>query len=359
MTDASAKVVMDQDYLPFGGDLARPNQVEIQNDTKESYKYTGQKQVVSTGLYYYGARYYDPEIGRFVTEDSYRGRLHVPQNQNLYLYVLNNPLKYTDPDGHDYLGIGESLDGLAKKGNLPFERTVSKEVDSKFASELFSIAIGFTPVDVYKDAVDLAFGRDVMTGDKMNRLWLGAMILTPEIVDKGIKAGLKYGDEVLETASDIDKVARGEITDLLQTRVNDVRSALPSKLKRSGNAGLAKINIEGLPNEIVAHSRINKITDKGAEGFALLKNEQDWIFKPKYVDPDNIRVGTPNACLRKWDTEFKILDDIAGKIGDNKNITGKIDLFTERATCASCSDIIMDFRNNYPNIKLDVYTGNK
>jgi RHS repeat-associated protein len=123
MTDASANVVMDQDYLPFGGDLARPNQIEVQNDTNESYKYTGQKQVVSIGLYYYGARYYDPEIGRFTREDSYRGRLHVPQNQNLYLYVLNNPLKYTDPDGHDYLGIGEALDDLAEKGELPWDRT--------------------------------------------------------------------------------------------------------------------------------------------------------------------------------------------------------------------------------------------
>ncbi|TDX53266.1 hypothetical protein [Orenia marismortui] len=54
MTDASGKVVMDQDYLPFDGDLARPNQIEVQNDTGESYKYTAQKQVVSIGLYYYG-----------------------------------------------------------------------------------------------------------------------------------------------------------------------------------------------------------------------------------------------------------------------------------------------------------------
>jgi hypothetical protein len=41
MTDASGKVIMDQDYLPFGGDLARPNQIEVQNDSGESYKYTG------------------------------------------------------------------------------------------------------------------------------------------------------------------------------------------------------------------------------------------------------------------------------------------------------------------------------
>ncbi|WP_083189831.1 RHS repeat domain-containing protein [Orenia metallireducens] len=100
MTDSSGKVVIDQDYLPFGGDLARSNQIEIQNDSGENYKYTGQKQVVSIGLYYYGARYYDPEIGRFVTEDSYRGELDKPQTQHLYIYVTNNPLRYTDPSGN-------------------------------------------------------------------------------------------------------------------------------------------------------------------------------------------------------------------------------------------------------------------
>ncbi|TDX53268.1 RHS repeat-associated core domain-containing protein [Orenia marismortui] len=103
MTDTSAKVVMDQDYLPFGGDLARPNQIEVQNDSEERYKYTGQKQVVSIGLYYYGARYYDSGIGRFTREDSYRGELDDPQSQNVYIYVMNNPLVYIDPDGHKHI----------------------------------------------------------------------------------------------------------------------------------------------------------------------------------------------------------------------------------------------------------------
>ncbi|OCL26025.1 hypothetical protein U472_08355 [Orenia metallireducens] len=51
---------------------------------------------MSIGLYYYGARYYDPEIGRFTREDTYRGRLDNPQSQN----VMNSPLKYIDPSGH-------------------------------------------------------------------------------------------------------------------------------------------------------------------------------------------------------------------------------------------------------------------
>ena len=100
MTDREGKITFDQDYLPFGGDLPKVGQVEVQNDSNEGHKYTGQQEVVSIGLYYYGARYYDPEIGRFITEDSYRGELNNPQSQNLYIYVMNNPLRYVDPSGH-------------------------------------------------------------------------------------------------------------------------------------------------------------------------------------------------------------------------------------------------------------------
>ena len=50
--------------------------------------------------YYYGARYYDPAIGRFITEDTYPGEMNNPQSQNLYVYVMNNPLRYIDPTGH-------------------------------------------------------------------------------------------------------------------------------------------------------------------------------------------------------------------------------------------------------------------
>lgn len=62
--------------------------------------YTGGIYDETTGLYYLNARYYDPENGRFLTEDTYRGEMNEPDTLHLYVYCKNNPINYVDPSGH-------------------------------------------------------------------------------------------------------------------------------------------------------------------------------------------------------------------------------------------------------------------
>ncbi|WP_308422756.1 RHS repeat-associated core domain-containing protein [Paenibacillus abyssi] len=64
------------------------------------FGYTGLGYDYTNGLNYARARYYQPELGRFISEDTYKGDMWNPQSQNLYGYVHNNPLIYTDPTGH-------------------------------------------------------------------------------------------------------------------------------------------------------------------------------------------------------------------------------------------------------------------
>jgi len=64
--------------------------------------FTGQR-LDDTGLYYYGARYYDPLIGRFISPDPFVKSIANPQMLNRFSYVLNNPLKYVDPSGLDFV----------------------------------------------------------------------------------------------------------------------------------------------------------------------------------------------------------------------------------------------------------------
>ena len=56
--------------------------------------FTGQRQDASSGLDYYGARYYDPVLGQFASADS------VADGLNRYGYVHGNPTTFTDPSGH-------------------------------------------------------------------------------------------------------------------------------------------------------------------------------------------------------------------------------------------------------------------
>ena len=82
-------------YTDFG-------ETTIQGDdqAKNEVCYTGGIYDQSTGLYYLNARYYNPEDGRFMTEDSYRGEIMNPEIGHLYVYCANNPVNYVDPSGH-------------------------------------------------------------------------------------------------------------------------------------------------------------------------------------------------------------------------------------------------------------------
>jgi len=67
---------------------------------------TGQREEVTLGLYDYGARFYSPSLGRFISADSIVPEASNPQSFNRYSYVLGNPLKYVDSTGHWYYEPG-------------------------------------------------------------------------------------------------------------------------------------------------------------------------------------------------------------------------------------------------------------
>jgi RHS repeat-associated protein len=104
MTDASGSVVWRADYKPFGEE-------HLITGTKENdLRFVGKEKDKETGLLYFGARYMEALIGRFLTPDpigavdARTGKtndkiIKNPQGLNLYAYALNNPYRYIDPDG--------------------------------------------------------------------------------------------------------------------------------------------------------------------------------------------------------------------------------------------------------------------
>jgi RHS repeat-associated protein len=92
-----------QRYYPWGAIRPGPD-----NALPTDYTFTGQKLDESTGLMYYGARYYDPALGRFISADPIVPEPGNSQALNRYSYVYNNPLRYTDPTGHQPGWIGRA-----------------------------------------------------------------------------------------------------------------------------------------------------------------------------------------------------------------------------------------------------------
>ena len=94
-------------YTPYGADADETGTATVK------YKYTDKEQD-ETGLYYYGARYYDAELGRFMAADSILPDPYDSQQLNRFAYVRNNPVKLVDPDGHKAINpISLILDGGA------------------------------------------------------------------------------------------------------------------------------------------------------------------------------------------------------------------------------------------------------
>jgi len=119
VTNAAGQVVSQHDYLPFGEEWQAPL------SPTPLVQFTEKERDRETGLDYFGARYYASQTGRFTTTDPFldvEKSLIEPQRWNRYAYALNNPLKFTDPDGKNpVLVVGGVIWGLYEIGSSIYD----------------------------------------------------------------------------------------------------------------------------------------------------------------------------------------------------------------------------------------------
>jgi len=101
VTDDYGTVVYAAAHDPYGGE-----QLTWINTYNPSLKFSGKERDIESGLDYFGARYYDRSMFRFLNADpmiSTKLGLVNPQFWNLYAYCGNNPIGYIDTDGRSFL----------------------------------------------------------------------------------------------------------------------------------------------------------------------------------------------------------------------------------------------------------------
>lgn len=113
-----------QHYQPFGESI---------EGAVDDVGYTGHRFDADTGLVYMQARYYDPVIGRFYSNDPKGTASFLSEGKiqgfNRYAYAANNPYKYVDPDGRDYeetfLSLKVPFVGAVDVGTVGFKPNAS------------------------------------------------------------------------------------------------------------------------------------------------------------------------------------------------------------------------------------------
>jgi RHS repeat-associated protein len=113
LTDASGQIVEEYKYGPYG----RPQIIDplgnelVESSVGNSLLFTANVYEPELGLYYFGARYYDPDLGRFVSPDPLTGAY----SENPYVYAANNPLNLVDR-----FGLVEAVPAIGELTRLTF-----------------------------------------------------------------------------------------------------------------------------------------------------------------------------------------------------------------------------------------------
>ena len=100
LTDENGNVAATYVYDAYG------NLVASTGTASTAYKYVGAERYreAGYGLLWVGSRHYDPEVGRWTTEDTWLGDPYRTLSVNRYLYCEGDPVKLTDPGGNSWVG---------------------------------------------------------------------------------------------------------------------------------------------------------------------------------------------------------------------------------------------------------------
>ena len=275
------------DYYPYGS--VRIDE-HLNNGYQNQYKFTGKELDDGTDLYYYGARYYSSELGRFMSKDPWAGNMTDPQSFNKYSYVMNNPVKYVDPTGEEPVSI-TIIAAAALAAYLVVDSgiTPGQLLDSSpyITGDLNDIYVG---------------------GGASHHLFSGDPVTPEDRVNAAFFAAAPYA-----TARSLDVV--GKVADNVATKVDNVINSIknipdfivtPKGTAIPGNQSVMKDGFDaaGFPSE-PTRAPGTKYTMPDGSNTRIMEpngpNNRRAVFENSMNQPINVDTGKPAQGTTKQD----------------------------------------------------------
>ncbi|RJE91288.1 hypothetical protein D3P07_04335 [Paenibacillus sp. 1011MAR3C5] len=207
------------------------NTLQAIEPVSNPFRYSGELWDNSAGLQYLRARWYDPSLGRFINEDTYKGEINNPITLNLYTYVYNNPLIYTDPSGHcgvkSWVDAGDCVvDFIPVVGGVKSvqEAVTGKNVVTGEKLSATNRVVGLVGV-IPGGKLAAKGGKGIVAGIKKlfkscNCFTAGTKVQTDE-GEKPIEE-IAVGDRVLAKSDETGEVAYKEVVGLFQKQADEI-----------------------------------------------------------------------------------------------------------------------------------------
>ncbi|MET9497649.1 RHS repeat-associated core domain-containing protein [Streptomyces sp. NPDC006552] len=383
--DAVDLAIAQRRSVPFGGTRG-----ETPKNWSGSKGFVGgTDDTTATGLTHLGARDYDPATGRFVSVDPLLETDH-PQTLNGYAYAANNPVTSSDPTGlSSFSCTGNECDAEAQfmeshaapdmmKGEswedkYPWEMAHLSNYDNRVFTNTCDLVCSAT-LDYAMKAPKITnaniCGVSVSNGcDAGFRERAGQDLKDLTVLDDYYNCMVHHDDTACDVAGGafssggasmaggaavtLSKRFEGRLLNRAEVYADSAaaRAAVDAQIaarlfgkKKAGLAGVLRTN-GGDAQMLLSVSgekrqRTGVVPDVGTKG-----------------NPVRYRATATGNNSREFDTEYKMLTYIANQLGKPSDVSGSLTLYSTQQACVSCTPVIGQFAQEFPNIRINYTSG--
>jgi RHS repeat-associated protein len=263
----------------------------------QPYAFAGEPYDPNVGFAYHRARWLDPGVGRFISEDPFAGLAYEPTTLHAYLYARNEPTDRRDPSGL----FDGGLAGLSIASSI--QNTLAS-IQSISGQALIQAAQGDSA----------GAWQSLLLGAGGAVIAAATAYVAVKLISAIVKA-FRMG------ASLAGKVAL----------VSKIRSVL--NVSRGKNIAIANAELDDVVRQYVAIS--GEVETRGNVGAPAVREFQTFVV---------------NGFSRAFDAEVKILEDLAARLTPTSR--GTVELFSDFPICSSCQEVIRQFEEKFPYVRL-------